>query len=210
MEQKCEGLAGRTAPESRMRENPGQTDTFRERWQYELYNRCAPVARQVVGRILCAVGSSEDVEELVQDVMWELLEHPEKYDESRGNLTTYTAVLSRSRALNARKKLLNSRTIPLEGILELGYEDNRAVEELELKELVSRILTSLKPREQKLFTMRFLYHMTIEDIAGQGGCSRRAVDIRLSRLRRKLERIFAAEGIILRSDGQVNDPKGGV
>lgn len=179
-------------------------------WQEELYHRYAPVARQVIKRILCPIGSQEDVEELVQDVMWELMEHPDKYEKDRGSLSTYVAVLSRSRALNYRKKLRDIRTVPIEGMLEIGYEDNRCMEEMELKELVGRILRSLKPKEQKLFAMRFLYHMTIHEIAGHMGCSRGAVDLRISRLRRKLEKVFSEEGIAIRCHGQQDGQKGGI
>lgn len=184
------------------KKNHLKAEMDRTGWQERCYDQYAPVARQVINRILYPAGSREDVEELVQDVMWELLEHPEKYQEERGSLTVYVAVLSRSRALNARKKLGCLRTVPMEGMMELGYEDSRLVKELELKELVGRILASLKPREQRLFTMRFLYHMTIEEIAVHLKCSRGAVDVRISRLRRKLETLFAAQGITIRTDGR--------
>lgn len=174
--------------------------------QEELYRACEPVARLVSRRILYPLGTREDVEEVVQDVMCCLLTCPEKYDQDRAGLKTYVAVLARSRALNLRRKLSREQTVPMEGMLEIGLEDNRVMEREELKDLISRTLKALKPKEQKLFTMRFLYHMTITEIAEQGGLSRAAVDIRICRLRKKLEHIFSEEGIIIRE----NNDTGGV
>ncbi|PNV62122.1 hypothetical protein C0033_10745 [Clostridium sp. chh4-2] len=168
--------------------------------QEELYRTYAPAARLVCQRILYPLGTKEDVEEVVQDVMCELLTCPEKYDECRASFKTYVAVVARSRALNMVKKLSRLKMVPMEGVLEIGLEDNRAVEWEELKDLIKQILKSLKPKEQKLFSMRFLYHMTIEEIAEQSGSSRAAVDIRISRLRKKLEKIFSEEGITIREN----------
>ena len=173
--------------------------------QGQLYQTYAPVARQVCSRILFPVGTPEDVEELVQDVMYQLLAHPEKYDQKRAGLGTYVAVMARSRALSRRKQLSGARTVPMEGILELGYEDNRALEQAELGELIRSVLGRLKQKEQQLFAMRFLYHMTMEEIAGKLGISRRAADIRICRLRKKLEKIFAGHGLSVRE----YDPKEG-
>ena len=173
--------------------------------QGRLYQTYAPVARQVCSRILYPIGTPEDVEELVQDVMYQLLVHPEKYDQERAGLNTYVAVMARSRALSRRKQLSDSRTVPLGGILELGYEDNHALERAEMRDLVRSVLLHLKQKEQRLFAMRFLYHMPIEESAGPLGISRRAADIRICRLRRKLEKIFAAQGLAVREC----DPKEG-
>lgn len=168
--------------------------------QEELYRACAPVAGLVSQRILYPFGTREDVEEVVQDVICHLLTHPEKYDRDRAGLKTYVAVLARSRALNLRKKLSREQTIPMEGILEIGSEDNRIMEKEELKDLISCTLKALKPKEQKLFAMRFLYHMTIAEIAEQDGLSRAAVDIRICRLRKKLEKVFSENGIFIREN----------
>lgn len=169
--------------------------------QGRLYQTFAPVARQVCSRILYPVGTPEDVEELVQDVMYQLLVHPEKYARERAGLSTYVAVMARSRALSRRKQLSDSRTVPMEGILELGYEDNHALEQAEMRDLVRSLLRHLKQKEQRLFAMRFLYHMPIEEIAANLGISRRAADIRICRLRKKLEKVFAGQNLGVRECG---------
>ena len=175
---------------------------FNEAENIRLYQTLSPVARQVIKNILIHAGAQEDVEELVQDVMYEVLAHPEKYQSERSSLGTYTAVIARSRALNHLQKLKKLKTVSLEGLMEIGYEPDSGEDGGEsrilLKEMVTFALNSLKPREQKLFAMRFLYHMQIDEIASRMGCTRGAADIKLSRLRKKLRKILEAQGIQIR------------
>lgn len=46
----------------------------------DLYARYFPLARATAARFLQGTGSDEDAEEVADDVMLELLAHPEKYD----------------------------------------------------------------------------------------------------------------------------------
>ena len=80
----------------------------------DLYARYFPLARATAARFLQGTGSDEDAEEVADDVMLELLAHPEKYDGGRGGLSTYVCVLARSRALNRRRTLTRRACLPLE------------------------------------------------------------------------------------------------
>lgn len=164
-------------------------------WEETFYHTYMPIARSAAGYILYPAGTREDIEEVAQDTVCEAMMNYEKYDESRGKMAAYIRVMARSRALNFRKRQGRYQTVPLDGELELAAADEDMVE---LKDLVGRILEKLKPKEKILFTYRFLYHMTPEEIAGHLKCSRRAVDSRLMRLRRKLEGYFAENDIEVR------------
>lgn len=78
----------------------------------DLYARYFPLARATAARFLQGTGSDEDAEEVADDVMLELLAHPEKYDGGRGGLSTYVCVLARSRALNRRRTLTRRPASP--------------------------------------------------------------------------------------------------
>ncbi len=164
-------------------------------WEEIFYDRYVPVARAVAARILYPSGTKEDIEEIAQDVMCEIIMNYEKFDESRGSLETYVRVMARSRALNYRKRQPRYHLVPLEGELELSTEDEDMAE---LKELVGEVIERLKPKEKILFTYRFLYHLTPKEIAEKTGCSRRAVDSRLTRLKKKLVRYFQDNGIAVK------------
>ena len=92
----------------------------------DLYARYFPLARATAARFLQGTGSDEDAEEVADDVMLELLAHPEKYDGGRGGLSTYVCVLARSRALNRRRALTRRACLPLEEdiLVESGGPDD--------------------------------------------------------------------------------------
>lgn len=54
----------------------------------------------IVGAVLSQVGTTEDMEECVADVFIDLWEHPQKYDESRGNLKAWLSVIARNKAID--------------------------------------------------------------------------------------------------------------
>ena len=86
-------------------------DNRQARRVYDAYH---VLVRTVVGRILARAGTAEDVEECAQDVLWEFLQGPDKWDPSKGSEKTYLCMLARSRAKNRRKQLLAGAAEPLE------------------------------------------------------------------------------------------------
>src|SRR4051794_15222562 len=63
----------------------------------DAYRRLAPLALASAKRVLRDVAAAEDV---VQDVFMQLWLKPSNYDPSRGSLSTYVSMISRSRALD--------------------------------------------------------------------------------------------------------------
>jgi RNA polymerase sigma-70 factor (ECF subfamily) len=63
----------------------------------EVYRRLAPVAVRAADRVLHDRAAAEDV---AQDVFARLWERPSAYDPARGSLTSYVAMVARSRALD--------------------------------------------------------------------------------------------------------------
>lgn len=149
----------------------------------KFYRDYYKTAEYIFKMILPPIGKEEDIEEGVQDVLLEVMHHPEKYDQSRGGLKNYIRVISRSKALYMKKKLSLKQTIPLEEDFMVSYQD-----ELFTQELVRTIIQNLKPSERQLFTLRFLYQMPIDEIATQLGKNRRSIDTALTRLRKKIEK----------------------
>lgn len=147
----------------------------------QFYRDYYKTAEYIFKMILPPIGKEEDIEEGVHDVLLEVMNHPEKYDQSRGGLKNYLRVVSRSKALHMRKKLSSKKTIPLQEDFMISYHD-----ELFTQELIKTIIQNLKPDERRLFTLRFLYQMPIEEIATQLGKNRRSIDTALSRLRKKI------------------------
>lgn len=158
----------------------------------ELDGRCRPAAL-AVARTLLRNLPQEEAEECANDVMLRLLTHRERYEPSRGSLLTYVRVMARTEALS-RLRRWNSRplTLPLEEELYLtgGPEEY-------IGDIVENVLTRLKEKERVIFTLRFLYGTDGKETARRLGMSRGALDVAVLRLRHKLKKLLAEQGITL-------------
>ena len=154
----------------------------------ELDGRCRPVAL-AVARTLLRNLPQEEAEECANDVMLRLLTHRERYEPSRGSLLTYVRVMARTEALSRLRKK-RPDALPLEEELYLtgGPEEY-------IGDIVEGMVESLSQRERALFTLRFLYGMESRELACRLGMTRGGVDVALLRLRRKLKKQLAQQGI---------------
>lgn len=159
----------------------------------DLYARYFPLARATAARFLQGMGSGEDVEEVADDVMLELMEHPENYDGSRGGVSTYVCVLARSRALNRRRALTRRACLPLEE--DILVESGGGPDDALTREGVRAAVLALNPSERQLFTLKYVYEYTGAEIAGRLGIAEGAVHTRVCRLRAKLIRLLHRQGI---------------
>ena len=165
-----------------------EEDTF-----YQMYHA---TAQYVVGNILRGCGSAEDVEECVNDALYQAMASMDKYDEKRGTVKTFVGVIARSTALMRRRELTRHPTVSFDEVsqsdagkewqgITITYEPEH---QIEYQELVLSIIRGLKPREQELFTLYFLMQMPPADIAKRLHITRGAVDTRVNRLRKKMIR----------------------
>lgn len=156
----------------------------------ELDLRCRPVAMATAAALLRGL-PREDVEECANDVMLRLLSRREEYDPARGSLECYVRVMARSEALSRRRRA-GPAVLPLEEELYItgGPEEY-------IGDIVENVLTRLKEKERLIFTLRFLYGMDGQETARRLGMSRGALDVAVLRLRRKLKRLLAEQGITL-------------
>lgn len=156
----------------------------------ELDARCRPVALATALALLRGL-PREDAEECANDVMLRLLSHREDYDPSRASLETYVRVMARSEALSRRRRAPET-TLPLDETLFItgGPEEY-------IGDILEAVLRQLQERERALFTLRFLYGMDGRETAQRLGMSRGAVDVATLRLRQKLKKLLARQGITL-------------
>lgn len=163
---------------------------IRELSDAELDARCRPVAFATALSLLRGM-PREDAEECANDVMLRLLSHREEYDPGRGLLATYVRVMARSEALSRRRRAVPA-PLPLDETLFItgGPEEY-------IGDIVETVLEELSERERVLFTLRFLYGMDGKETALRLGVSRAALDVAVLRLRRKLKKLLALQGVTL-------------
>jgi len=157
-----------------------------------------PQIRVIVTRILNNANQSQDIDDCVNTVFLELMERLQQYNETRGSLAAFVAIITRSAALNYCKG--NTRKAG-----ELIGDDNidflcEPIEfenEVEFDMLVKNILGKLNDKECALFTMRFILFYSPEEIAKNLKIMRNTTDVRINRLKKKIKTLLIKGGITI-------------
>ena len=140
----------------------------------------------IVGAVLSQVGTTEDMEECVADVFIDLWEHPQKYDESRGNL------IARNKAIDRYRQKTKIQTIPLEETVlaqEMGVEP-----EMEKREGLRAALEGLTEEEREILLRRYVYQQKPKEMAVALALSVKQIENRLYRIKAKMRKRMEQEG----------------
>ena len=162
------------------------------------YDRYNPQIRAIVARILNYANQARDIDDCVNTVYLELMEKLRQYNETRGSMAAFVAIVARSAALNYCRSNMH-RTGELIGNEKFDFlcEPIEIEDKTEFEMLVKNIKSKLNEQERILFTMRYLYYYTPEEIAEVFKIKRNAVDKRVSRLKNKVKNLLITGGINL-------------
>jgi len=162
------------------------------------YEKYQPQIRAIVIRILNSANQNQDVEDCVNTVFLELMERLLQYNETRGTLGAFVAIIARSVALNYCKKNMR-KTQELVGDENLDYiiEPLEVADEVQFQMLVDTILKKLNEQESALFAMKYIYFYSTEEIAKTFNINRNAVDGRVNRLKIKVKNLLLKGGVTI-------------
>ena len=162
---------------------------------FDKYN---PTIRAIVTNILKQADQSQDIDDCVNTVFLNLMEKLQQYNEHRGSMAAFVIVIARSTALNYRKNNIR-KTFELIGEDKIDFiTDNLNFEsEVEFQMLVKSIVEKLNEKENILFTMKFILFDSADEIAKTFGINKNAVEVRINRLRKKIQKFLTKGGIIL-------------
>jgi RNA polymerase sigma-70 factor (ECF subfamily) len=162
------------------------------------YEKYDPKIRAVVARILNQANRMQDIDDCVNTVYLQLIDKLQQYNETRGSMEAFVSVVSRSAALNYCKSS-QRKTSELIGDDKLDFlaEPLEYEDEVEFNMLVEDILERLNKKERILFTMRYLYFYSPEQIAKAMQINRSAVDMRVNRLKKKIKNFLTKGGIMI-------------
>lgn len=162
------------------------------------YDKYYMQIRAVVSRILNYANQSGDIEDCVNTVFLELIERLQQYNETRGSMGAFVTVIARSAALNYCKSNMR-KTKELVGDEKLDYllSPIEHHDETEFDLLVESIISRLNKEDRVLFSMRYLYYYTPEEIAKVLNIRRSAVDMRTNRLKNKIKKFLDKGGILI-------------
>ena len=137
----------------------------------QIQDFCQPNALLTLGEYLCDYASPAVAEKGWKMIDTELARVPD----------------DRRRALAARMEE------PLEDHSGLAAADH--AERAAVRDGLRRVLEGLSREERRLFTLRFVYGLSSAELGGVLGLSPNGVDARVSRLRKKLKRLLARQGL---------------
>ena len=161
---------------------------------YEKYNQ---TIRAIVTNILKQADQTQDIDDCVNTVFLSLMEKLRQYNETRGSMAAFVIIIARSAALDYRRNSIRKTSELLGGdkidfLSEpLGFEN-----EVEFDMLVENIiLKKLSNDERRLYTMKYIFFDSAEEIAKSFNISRNAVDARLHRLKNKIRNLLTKGGV---------------
>jgi RNA polymerase sigma-70 factor (ECF subfamily) len=112
----------------------------------------------IAGGILKGVGTEEDIEECICDVYFELWRNPAGFDDKRGALKTYLAVMARSRALDRCRALAKSGCAELsEELPDIGEDLEDRFISRELQRDVRVLVEELGEPDREILIRRYFF-----------------------------------------------------
>ena len=179
-----------TGAENMSRNIPEMNNNF-----YERHN---PQIRAIVTRILNNANRSQDIDDCVNTVFLAIMEKLQQYNETRGSMGAFVAMITRSAALNyCRDNARKSSELIGSDKLDLITEPLEFENKVEFKMLVEMIADNLSEQENALFTLKYLLYYTPEEIAKFFNIRRNAVDGRVNRLKKKIKKLLIKGGVII-------------
>ncbi len=117
------------------------------------YDRWAPLVHSVAAQV---VPDPNDAEEVVEETFWQVWRQADRYEGSRGAVSTWLIMIARSRALDRLRRSKNSREDPWEAAADgdaaelhaSGRDPLQNAESAERSDMVRAALHAL-PREQR-------------------------------------------------------------
>jgi len=160
---------------------------------YEKYN---PQICAIVARILNNANQSQDIDDCVNTVYLELMERLQSYNETRGSMGAFVAVIARSVALNfCKSNAKRSSELVGDEKMDMISGPVKVEDDVQFNLLVEQIVEKLNEQENILFSLRYLLHHSPEEIAKIFKIKRNAVDARLNRLKNKVKTLLIKGGI---------------
>lgn len=149
---------------------------------------------QVARRIIGAVMTEEDIEEVVGDAFYQLWSHAGELELKKGSLKAYLTAIVRN---GAKNKLRKCRLME-EPLQELDYLEVPGPEETAMKretsEAVGAALQKLNALDREIMIRFYYLYQTTAEIAELTGQKENTVKSRLRRGRKKLEQILRKGG----------------
>jgi RNA polymerase sigma-70 factor (ECF subfamily) len=162
-----------------------------ERGVEALLRQYGPLMRYIIRPIL---PNEQDAEDCLADVSLRIWEKIHTYDSARGSFTAWLTAVTRNTAIQqARRKNSETDDTEEEPVSPDPTPEERVLRQ-ERREEGMRLLARLSRTEQSLIYRKYYYRQSTEKIAAEMGMTPRAVEGKLYRVRKKLQKWMGGDG----------------
>ena len=140
----------------------------------------------VLGNTLRGQASREDLEELLSDVFLSLWRSREGLDPEK-SLKSWLAAVARNRAVDFLRRKKETHPVP-DGLPDPAPGPEEQLLQKERIQALERALNALSARDRNLVYRKYYYLQTTARMAAELGLTERAVEGKLYRIRRKLQK----------------------
>lgn len=132
------------------------------------------------------------VDDVVQDILFKVIKHPEKYNPSIGSFESWLSIVTRNCCYDLMKKKDNkyANKVQLEevhGGFEMGSQWK---EDLKLESLLKHALLNLDGRDQKIIELKYFFHYSGRQIATKMSIPGDQVSVYLMRAKQRLKKFL--------------------
>lgn len=143
----------------------------------------------VASAVLYGNAGDADVEDVVADAFVYFWEHPERFEPDRGKLSSYLAMVVRSRAIDQYRQITRKREVPLEeDAVMIHFEPLAGIVAKEESRKVRECLNSLNEEDREILIRRYYHEQKPREIAKALGIPKRQVENRLYQAKLKLRK----------------------
>ena len=145
----------------------------------------------VLGNTLRGQASREDLEELLSDVFLSLWRSREGLDPDK-SLKSWLAAVARNRAVDFLRRKKETHPVP-DGLPDPAPGPEEQLLQKERVQALERALNALSARDRNLVYRKYYYLQSTARMAAELGLTERAVEGKLYRIRRKLQKQLGGE-----------------
>jgi RNA polymerase sigma-70 factor (ECF subfamily) len=168
----------------------GEQDAFS--YMIDAYSKLLWV---VVGGILNTVGTAQDIEECISDVYIQVWKNPNAFNQQKGSLKTFLAVIAKSKALDAYRRLSKTKIVELDEAIQ--STDNDLLDYIVDKEMCHALYTaieSLTEPNKEIVMRRYILEERPASIAKSVSMPVKEVENRLYQSKLKLRKKLEGQG----------------
>ncbi|MGN2338794.1 sigma-70 family RNA polymerase sigma factor [Clostridium cagae] len=148
------------------------------------------IIKSIVKKHLYNLQSIQD--ECINDILLGIWNNIESFDESKGEFKNWVAGISKFKCIDYKRKYLKGLEYENIDDLNISTPDNvhEEIVKSELESDIEDILSCLKEKDRELFYKLYIEEKEVNDITKEMGIKREAVYNRLSRGKKKIQKIF--------------------